>query len=153
MLLCSYFHGLLASPQYKLKSLQIGSLNNSRGESCFVTSVCLRIPYSVCKFYSAGKPPDLFKSLFQLPSTIKDVTGLKQKSKKILFFSVCVKVQNLKNNIACRIASAGHQDVATLAISLVLLATEDRGWWSPPSGKWSGLPAWRRFRTNWTRTF
>lgn len=128
MLLSSYFHGLLALPQNKLKALQIGSLNNSRGESFFVPSVCLWIPYSVCKFYSAGKPPDLFNSLFQLPSTIKDVTGLKQTSERILFFRVCVwKSRISKKHIACRIASAGHQDVKILAISLVRLATEGRG--------------------------
>lgn len=89
-LLCSYLQGLLALFQNKLKSLQIGSLNNSRRESFFVNSVFLWILYGDCKFYSAGKPPELFKSLFQLPSTIKDVTDLKQKSKRILFFRMCV---------------------------------------------------------------
>lgn len=96
-----------------------------------MNSVCLWIQYSVCKFYSAGKPPDLFKSHFQLPSTIKDITNLKQKS--ILSSEcACASLEFLKSVLLAGMPSAGHQDVEILAISLVLFATETKGSWALP---------------------
>lgn len=118
---CACSQGLLALPWNKLKSLQIESLNNSRGESCFVNSVYLWIPYSVCKFYRAGKPPDPLKSRFQLPSTIKVVTDLKQKSRRILMYRMCIKARVFKKHIAFGVASRGHQDVSLPPVNLIFL--------------------------------
>ena len=94
---CPYLHGLLALPQNKLKSLPVGSPSSSRGEGFFVASVCLWTLHGVCKFYGAGKLPDLFKSVFQLPSAIEDVTDLQWKSRKSMcVWSMCVNVQNFQ---------------------------------------------------------
>ena len=96
-LFCPYLHGLLALSQNKLKSLPVGSPRNSRGEGFLVASVCLWTLHGVCKFYGAGKLPDLFKSVFQLPSAIEDVTDLQWKSRKSMcVWSMCVNVQNFQ---------------------------------------------------------
>ena len=109
-LLCPYLHGLLALCQNKLQSLPVGSPSNSGGEGFFVISVCLWTLHSVCKFHGAGKLPDIFKSIFQLPSTREDVTDLQWKPRRsVCVWSMCVNCQKFQKAHCLQDPSTRHE--------------------------------------------
>lgn len=73
-----------------------------------------------------------FKSLFQLPSTIKDVTDSKQKPKKIPLFRVCV-CEGLELLRSTSLAgSISWTPGSRASANDVLWATEARSGWALP---------------------
>lgn len=119
-LLCSYFQGLLALPHDKLTSFQIGSLNNSRGASFSVNSVC----YGFCTVFANStmlEIPQTYLNPFSNCPHHQRCHQLEVKIQRILFFKVHVwKSRIFWKHVACTITSPGHQEEGLQGINLVL---------------------------------